>query len=255
MHLNDLPESSRFVEPLETRRLLSSVVIMHETLLITGTNGADAITLQMDPADPLHRNMLVRIGDTSKTVDTAKFGRIRISGQGGNDAIQIDETNGTIVMPLTVLGGGGNDVLIGGSGDDVLIGGAGQDTLVGTNGNDLLTGGDGSDVLMGDSGNDSLLGGAGLDYLDGGDGNDRLDGGNGDDTLLGNAGNDQLFGRNGPDLLLGGDGTDLLDGGNGSDNLSGGSGHDTVLGGAGRDRFDSSDDATEVGDKRPNDAY
>jgi Ca2+-binding RTX toxin-like protein len=251
MNLNRFSGLPHHVEPLEPRRFLTTVVIQQEALHIIGTARNDSIVLRMDPDDILQRNMQVHIGgDMVKNVDTAKFGRIRVNGRGGHDLLQIDETFGTIVMPLTINGGGGNDVLTGGSGDDELLGDGGQDTLSGSHGHDVLDGGPGHDVLIGQTGNDSLFGRAGMDYLDAGDGDDYLDGAGAFDTLLGGAGNDRLFGRGGDDLLYGIDGSDLLDGGPGNDDLAGGAAHDTIIGGAGHDQFDPGDDATEVVDRR-----
>lgn len=69
------------------------------------------------------------------------------------------------IIPVSLTGTDGDDVLTGGAGNDILVGGAG---------NDLLVGGDGNDLLVGGAGNDTLVGGNGHDTLNGGDGNDTL---------------------------------------------------------------------------------
>jgi Ca2+-binding RTX toxin-like protein len=87
---------------------------------------------------------------------------LQVFGQGGDDTISIDETNGA--MPAANLfGGAGNDTLIGGSGNDLLFGQSGNDTLLGKGGNDSLFGGDGNDVLTGGAGNDQDFGASGDD--------------------------------------------------------------------------------------------
>ena len=53
---------------------------------------------------------------------------------------------------LTILGGGGNDVLSGGGGTDTISGGGGNDTIAGGAGNDTLFGGGGADHFVFDHG-------------------------------------------------------------------------------------------------------
>ncbi len=67
-------------------------------------------------------------------------------------------------MPISLLGGIGDDKLDGGGAADTLDGGDGKDTLLG--------GADGGDSLVGGKGNDSLDGGGGNDTMAGGDGDD-----------------------------------------------------------------------------------
>ena len=115
---------------------------------------------------------------------------IDLFGQGGNDTVSVDESNGP--MPAVQLfGGDGNDTLIGGSGNDQLFGGAGNDILEGKGGDDLLFGGDGNDTLIGGTGNDQMFGGAGNDLMiwNPGEGTDLMEGGDGIDTAEVNGGN------------------------------------------------------------------
>src|SRR5262249_54721964 len=74
-----------------------------------------------------------------------------VQGLGGNDTITTDPS---VLVPIILDGGAGNDVLQGGGGSDLLIAGAGDNTLSGGAGNDILQGG----------GNDNLSGGLGDDY-------------------------------------------------------------------------------------------
>src|SRR5688500_11854532 len=71
------------------------------------------------------------------------------------------------IVPCTITGTPGNDVLTGTAGNDVLCGGDGNDTLRGLGGDD---------ELRGDGGNDTLLPGPGDDgVVDGSDGTDIVD--------------------------------------------------------------------------------
>src|SRR5512133_675979 len=101
-------------------------------------------------------------GGTATVANTAQM---QVFGQGGNDTITLNESNGALPAAL-LFGGAGNDVLTGGSGADQLFGQGGNDTLLGKGGNDLqfggadndtLTGGDGDDEVFGQSGNDRMI--------------------------------------------------------------------------------------------------
>src|SRR5207245_4043068 len=83
----------------------------------------------------------------------ANTSTIQVFGQGGNDTIALDESNGALPA-AQLFGGAGNDTLTGGSGADQLFGGAGNDTLLGKGGNDLLFGGAGNATLIGEDGDD-----------------------------------------------------------------------------------------------------
>lgn len=131
---------------------------------------------------------------------------------------------------VTLLGRGGDDVLVGARNDTRIIGGSGADTLRDIGGRDFLHGGAGDDVLeLGLWSQGSLA--------RGGKGNDRLTSSNGADVLRGNAGNDHLSGGRGNDRLTGGGDHDWLEGGEGDDRLTGGRGDDVLSGGWGADTF------------------
>jgi Ca2+-binding RTX toxin-like protein len=204
----------------------------------------------------------------------ANTGIIQVFGQGGNDTISLDETNGALPA-AQLFGGAGNDTLIGGSGNDQLFGGAGNDTLEGKGGNDLLFGGDGNDTLIGGTGDDQMFGGAGndrmiwnpgegTDLMEGGDGTDtaEVNGGNGAETFtltangtrvrfdritpapfsldIGTTENFVLNMNGGDDVFTAGNGLASLinltvDGGAGNDTITGGDGNDTLIGGDGND--------------------
>jgi hypothetical protein len=96
-----------------------------------------------------------------------QIGGFEVNADGGDDNVSVAKD---VMIPVTLRGGGGNDVLRGGGGPDKLQGGAGDDRLLGWGGNDLLSGGPGDDILLGGSGDDVVLGGSGEDTVRGGSG-------------------------------------------------------------------------------------
>lgn len=129
-------------------------------LVVVGTNGDDTISIGRNATD--NTKLDVNINGTVSSFSllnadsTPAITGILASGLAGNDKITIDQTNGGIAIPATLLGGNG------------------MDTLTGAAGNDLLDGGNDDDVLVGGDGNDTLMGGAGTDSLDGGAGTNVL---------------------------------------------------------------------------------
>src|SRR2546423_1185374 len=119
------------VEALEGRRLLSagpSPVSLNGSgqLRIKGTNGPDVIVVSLDATDSTKLD--VSMNGTVTQVDVAQVKRsIRIDGRGGNDDIRVDQTNGTISIPLNVDAGPGDDSVVGGSGNDRINGSSGND--------------------------------------------------------------------------------------------------------------------------------
>lgn len=94
-----------------------------------------------------------------------------INSDGGDDQVRVARE---ITIPVTLRGGGGNDLLVGGSGNDRLNGGEGNDRLIGGAGDDVISGSVGDDVLIGGGGDDTLRGGPGNDVLKGGPGINQL---------------------------------------------------------------------------------
>jgi RTX calcium-binding nonapeptide repeat (4 copies) len=94
-----------------------------------------------------------------------------VNAGGGDDHVIVARQ---VLVPVTMRGGDGSDVLTGGSGDDKLVGGSGRDRLVGGAGDDLLVGGEGNDILLGGPGHDMLRGGYGKDTLVEGPGKDAI---------------------------------------------------------------------------------
>ena len=238
-----------------------------------GDANGNTIKFSRDAAgDLLVNGGAVQIAGGTPTV--ANTNLIQAFGQGGNDTIALDETNGALPA-ADLFGGDGNDKLTGGSGNDLLFGQAGDDTLFGMGGNDLLFGGDGNDTLTGGAGDDQVFGEAGDDTMiwNPGDGSDVLEGGDGNDTAVVNGGNGAetfniaangtrvrfdrvdpapfsldigttenmvLHAGGGDDIITAGNGLAnlinlTLDGGDGNDTITGGDGNDTLIGGAGND--------------------
>jgi Ca2+-binding RTX toxin-like protein len=185
-----------------------------------------------------------------------------ISGDGGNDTIDIGDSAGY----NTVYGGDGDDTLYGDSnlGFDSLYGQAGNDTIVIGNAgsNDVVYGGMGNDLvsvgsaaggyqfISGDLGNDTI------DMHSSSGVNDTVYGGAGDDTITGSAGTgNQLYGQTGNDTITlvgqgsvyGGQGNDLITDGTahtansffsgdlGDDSIFAYGANDTLYGGDGND--------------------
>src|ERR1700716_2958236 len=195
----------------------------------------------------------------------ANTAMIQVFGQGGNDTITLDESNGALPA-AELFGGAGNDVLTGGSGADLLFGGAGNDILNGKGGNDVLFGGTGNDQVFGQAGNDRMIWnpGEGSDLFEGGDGTDtaEVNGGNGAENFtitangspgrfdpaspapffldIGTTENLVVNANGGDDVITAGNGLANLikltiDGGAGNDTITGGDDNDTLIGGDGDD--------------------
>ncbi len=229
------------LQQLESRCLLSRV------WNIAGDRGghdqADEIVIGRSEAN---RSLLVATvnGNVVGTRPDARVRGIRISAGAGGDTVTVDQSLGRIMVPVTVWGGTGDDVIIGGSGRDLLDGGAGRDTLRGGEGADRLRGGADENRLEGGDGDDQLVGGPLDDTLWGGEGNDRLDGAAGRDRLYGSAGNDSLAGGEGDDTLTGqGDDVAVAAATFGrtartttdNDSLDGGAGDNVLVGSGGTD--------------------
>ena len=243
------------------------------TLTEFGDSIDNTITTSRDAAGNLLVNGgAVAVDGGHATVTNTSL--IQVFGQGGNDTITLDESNGALPA-AQLFGGAGNDVLTGGSGNDQLFGGSGNDTLLGKGGDDLLFGGSGNDTLIGGTGNDQMFGeagndrmiwnpGEGTDLMEGGDGNDtaEVNGGNGAEVFtitangtrvrfdritpapfsldIGTTENLVVNANGGDDVITAGNGLASLikltiDGGAGNDTITGGDGDDTLIGGEGDD--------------------
>jgi len=94
-----------------------------------------------------------------------------VNAGSGDDSVTVTRN---VLVPVTLRGGSGDDVLVGGGGSDKLVGGDGDDRLVGRAGDDLIYGGPGNDTLFGGPGRDTLRGGPGKDVIVGGPGENSI---------------------------------------------------------------------------------
>jgi Ca2+-binding RTX toxin-like protein len=212
--------------------------------LIQGETGIDRLIQTADASQTLTDIGISGMGsDTISGIEQAVL-------TGGASANVIDAS--AFSGPVTLDGGGGDDLLVGGPEADSLSGGDGNDTLTGAAGNDSLDGGAnlnrvvesanvnftltstsliglGSDTLTSIQ-QAQLTGGSGANTIHAGAfaGPVTLGGGGSGDSLVGSAMADVLSGGSGNDTLAGGDGNDTLAGGDGSDRMDGGSGSDTA---------------------------
>jgi hypothetical protein len=218
------------LEALEDRVVPAfSITNLINGVLIVGDDGNNTITLSRVAADP--SKLLVQEGaqQTETSITSSDF-NVYLYGRGGDDTLQVDETNGSFTsytvgttpvpaMLVSLFGEGGNDTLRGGSGDDLLDGGDGLNNLDGGAGSD--TGVQVADANMTLTNSALVVGGTSLAWtsvesarLYGGSSNNKLDasaftlgpvlldGGDGDDTLTGGAGDDTLDGGPGTNTLV-----------------------------------------------------
>jgi Ca2+-binding RTX toxin-like protein len=145
-------------------------------LRISGSPFSEQIALRLNALD---RNLLdVDVADDGSadfTFDFSTFAAIDVEAGNGDDAIRIDEVNGSFTTTESTRIDGQN-------GDDTLLGGSGAEVFVGGNGNDLVDGNGGADTAFLGRGNDVFV-------WDPGDGSDVVEGGNGSDTMVFNGSN------------------------------------------------------------------
>ena len=168
-------------ERLEPRTHLSAVLTDGGTLFVWGTHGGDEIRvgrgdLTSRPGFPDRPVYVVRVNDEVSAFDAEAVERIVVRARGGDDDIRVAHSSRGIDLvwgddedpvriPVTLRGGGGDDLLVGGDDDDLLTGDGGDDTLSGNGGDDALLGGAGNDRLAGGVGIDKNVGGAGADRI------------------------------------------------------------------------------------------
>ena len=222
------------IESLETRTLLAATAaLVKGVLTITGT--ADADTIDVSPKTGGKLVVRVTPSDLVKSFTASGVKHILINAGAGGDIVSIDSA---ILIPATINGEAGNDVLSGGGGDDVFDGGPGADQFDGDGGHDTVTYASRTKPITVNLDNTATSGEANekdripdtIQTIIGGSGNDNIDGSasNANLLLIGNAGRDAIRGGGGNDTLQGGAGNDTLYSSGGADVFTGGAGSDTV---------------------------
>jgi len=142
--------------------------IAGQVLQVKGTKDDDKLTLRLHAGDA---NVLeIDVGDDGTadfSFDRALVTKIKVNARGGNDLVRVDEVNGPIVEPASILGGNGNDTILGGSAIETIDGGDGDDFIDGNRAADTAFMGDGDDTFRWDPGDAS-------DVVEGEDGSDTL---------------------------------------------------------------------------------
>ena len=169
--------SPQKIEHLEQRTMLTvqvtQIVSGLGTELFITTNSGDNISVRA----AISTSTVVEVLENGSPVlgipaiDPATLARLTVSGDDGNNVIDLTAVTGTFFNPNLEIIVDGND------GDDFIRGSL---DIAST-----LNGGDGTDVLFGGNRADLLSGGNGQDLLNGGDGNDTLNGGDGGDIING----------------------------------------------------------------------
>jgi Ca2+-binding RTX toxin-like protein len=182
--------------------------IVSGTLEVRGGPHDDAVALRLGDRTQVQ----VDVGDDGSA--DFSFARndlraINVRMRNGDDAVRIDDSNGTFTdtIPTTIAGGAGDDSLIGGGGAETFYGGKGNDTVDGGKGNDTASLGDGNDVFSWDPGE-------GSDTIDGQDGRDRMlfNGAAGADTVTMTANFGRLtFFRNPGNITMDTDNVEIVD--------------------------------------------
>src|SRR3954469_11533602 len=226
------------IDQLEARRLLSASLAAG-VLTVDGTTAIDTIDLTTSGG-----NIVVDIAEQAfnQGFTAANVDSIVINASDGADTVNVAAN---ILLPTTIDGGIGADVISGGGGADSITGGIGADSIDGNGGGDTLDGGTGADNLNGGDGDDSLRPGINDDIMDGGNGNDTIvydERGASVTINVADAGVSGEAGEfdtgTGMEHAVGGSGNDLINGSAGDNSLSGGVGNDSINGGAGNDSID-----------------
>jgi Ca2+-binding RTX toxin-like protein len=157
-------------KPLGVGAHESSASVANRTLTVTGTNGADDITLSPIIVNGVVVQVQVFFDGTADGIFALNtFDNINVLLGNGNDQFDIDPP-GTVFPgeQVTINGGNGNDTLRGGGGNEHFIGGNGSDFVDGNGGSDIAKLGNGNDTFRWDpgDGSDTIHGGTGTDTLD-----------------------------------------------------------------------------------------
>ncbi len=239
------------LEPLESRRLLTSFLPTDDLPVATGSAAADEFGVTGAGNDqvnggavPLTHEEPPPPGTPPPPPPPPTLNSDTVLGTAGDDRISVTISNGVLAVTVNdgiaqAFAGLGELFVDAGSGNDLVLVDPAVTTrmlVTGSGGNDTIVGGSGHDELSGANGKDRVFGGLGSDYLLGGAAADYLLGGGGDDLCSGGGGKDRIFGDGGSDYLLGGAGNDYLDSvfvdaglADGTDTVSGNLGNDSAV--------------------------
>jgi len=230
-------ESKNTVEALEPRLFMAAqtAVLVGTILTIEGTINNDGIDVNQN-TDATTGAVVIEVplnnGNTYKT-PLSVVTRIVINGLDGDDRIDCSSVASglpPVSIPVSIIGGAGNDNLRGGTNNDIIRGGLGNDIISGLEGSDKITGDEGDDLISGNAQNDGIDGGDGADRLNGQGGRDKISGGSGADRIFGGPSGDFLAGQGNPDEIFGEGGNDRISGGIGEgDTLHGNAGDDILV--------------------------
>ncbi|MEA2710706.1 MAG: hypothetical protein QOF78_3307 [Phycisphaerales bacterium] len=248
------------IQPLESRRLLSSTLAMYTyagDVNLDGIISGDdyvAIDNALNNGNPFYAGDYNYDGVIDSLDLPGAPPRTDFSGTAKNDVITVTAgsagavnvaINGKLFKAvggkLTISGNGGDDKIHIGLPDEyagwliTINGGAGNDAIVGSAAAERIVAGDGNDFVLGNGGRDTIYAEAGDDSVRGGGSSDFIDGGAGNDTLRGDAGNDRISGGDGFDRIRGSLGNDSLAGGSSKDFIGGEAGNDELQGDGGAD--------------------
>jgi hypothetical protein len=173
--------------PAQAQPASPSASVRGGALTIVGTDGDDAIAVQLAAADPNTLRVDLGNGTLPQAFDRSTFTAITVFLRSGDDQFQVVPGGGTLAdEALSVDGDVGRDTITGGDGNDNLAGGAGADSIQGGDGTDLIFGNRGNDAVNGNRGNDPEFLGRGRDdaLWNPGEGSDVIHGGAASDTLI-----------------------------------------------------------------------
>jgi Ca2+-binding RTX toxin-like protein len=160
-------------------------VVLRGNGAIARTDAGGAWTLQVDPG-----RHFVRVGD-GDGFDGPSWATVRVTQwnvgldfMSGHRRPVVREYALCAGLEPTILGTGGDDVIVGTDGWDVIHGLGGDDVIDGLDGRDVICGGTGDDVIKGRGGRDTLYGQYGADLLIGGGNTDIVNGGIGVDECI-----------------------------------------------------------------------
>jgi Ca2+-binding RTX toxin-like protein len=144
---------------------------------LTGATEAAEAAALLNDTRILNASIYGGQGNDVMGVAAQVFESALVSGDLGNDNIQVWFNSQDIVNGLTVSGGDGNDTLL-------ATNGLFAPTGIGTGAGIVADGGEGADLITASGRNDTITGGAGLDTINAGEGIDTITGGGDAATVI-----------------------------------------------------------------------